>query len=628
MLRSLRKSAGTWFVRVFLGLLALLFGIGIWSDPGSMLRSRSGSVIASVGEATIDPQAFTQEFQRDANRARASLGDAFDEDATLKAQVARATIDRMAMGLQFAQEAERLGLAVSDEAIARAIVDNPAFHDEAGAFSRDIFIGRIANQGFSEPAFVALVRQEALRAQIAGAFAGAAGAPEALVDRLFAYQNETRVAEYVLVEANAMTPAREPTEADLEAFYDAHPERYTAPEYRSGSVVRIDPAELAPEVALDENEVIALYEERAPALSSPERRTLEQILLPDEAGAKAAKARLDGGEDFLAVAASLGQGGSAALGAMTRGDLFAPELAEAAFGAAQGAVTAPVQSPLGWHLFRVVAIEPAHEVGLEEARPAIEAELRLQHAADAAYEMANTLEDALAGGATLAEAADQLDLPLVAVPPVDASGAAPNGTSPEAADADVVGTLFETPEGEVSPLQETAEGGFFVVVTERVQPSALRPLEEVRADLEVAWRGAERDRLAAEAVSAASIELAAGTPLAEIAARLGTEVRTTAPFRRIDGPAEAPFPPDLVESLFAVGVGDLATGAADDGSGHILARLARIDAADKTKDARAYADLEAAVAGQIRADMLEQYRATLQRRYPVEFDPAVLDALL
>ncbi|MSP81609.1 MAG: hypothetical protein EXQ94_01440 [Alphaproteobacteria bacterium] len=626
MLRALRRSAGTWFVRAFLGLLALAFGVGIWGDPGSLLRSQSGTFLAAVGGVEIDPQTFSREFQRDTNRARSLLGDAFDNDPELKAQVARGTIDRMAMGLQFAQDAERLGLAVSDELLAKAIVDNPSFHDDTGTFSQDIFIGRIANQGFNEQGFVALLRGEILRQQIAGGIAGAAAAPELLLDRLFSFQNEARVAEYAMIAAADMPLAKEPAEGDLKAFHEAHADRYTAPEYRGGVYVLIDPTDLADEVAADENEVLALFEERAAAMSTPERRTVEQILLPDKAGASAAKAKVDAGEDFLAVATSLGQGAAVSLGVMTRDDFFSPALADAAFGTDLGDPTAPAQSPLGWHVFRVTAIEPARQVTLADVRPAIELELKLSAAADAAYEIANSLEDILAGGATLVEAADQLELAVRPIPAIDRDGVAADGTATTLPEITLIDSLFATAEGELSPLRETTAGGFGIVQVGSIVPSAVRPFDSVRGDVDTDWRAAERDRAAADAADAAAIKLAAGAAFAEAVGPAG--IKTTAPFRRDPGPSDAPFPPDLVDNLFAAKVGDVVTAAANDGSGHIVARLARIDAVDTASVQGGIVELRKALNEQIRADILEQYRVILQERYPVEIDATVLDALL
>lgn len=79
------------------------------------------------------------------------------------------------------------------------------------------------------------------------------------------------------------------------------------------------------------------------------------ILLPDEAAAKAALARVKAGEDFAKVATELskdpgGEGGD--LGWFTR-DKMVPEFADAAFKLEPGQISEPVKSQFGWHIIKV-----------------------------------------------------------------------------------------------------------------------------------------------------------------------------------------------------------------------------------------------------------------------------------
>jgi peptidyl-prolyl cis-trans isomerase C len=79
------------------------------------------------------------------------------------------------------------------------------------------------------------------------------------------------------------------------------------------------------------------------------------ILLPDEAAAKTALARVKGGEDFAKVATELskdpgGEGGD--LGWFTK-DRMVPEFSEAAFKLEPGQISDPVKTQFGWHIIKV-----------------------------------------------------------------------------------------------------------------------------------------------------------------------------------------------------------------------------------------------------------------------------------
>ncbi|WP_131194949.1 peptidylprolyl isomerase [Lichenihabitans psoromatis] len=79
------------------------------------------------------------------------------------------------------------------------------------------------------------------------------------------------------------------------------------------------------------------------------------ILVPTEAEAKAALARVKGGEDFAKVADEVSkdpgsQGGD--LGWFTR-DKMVPEFADAAFKLEKGQISDPVKSEFGWHIIKL-----------------------------------------------------------------------------------------------------------------------------------------------------------------------------------------------------------------------------------------------------------------------------------
>ena len=69
-----------------------------------------------------------------------------------------------------------------------------------------------------------------------------------------------------------------------------------------------------------------------------------------------------------------------------------------------------MRSPFGWHVLRVTGVEPAQSRPLDAVRDELRAALAQERAADLAFERANQVEDALAGGATLEEAAKRFGL--------------------------------------------------------------------------------------------------------------------------------------------------------------------------------------------------------------------------
>ena len=99
-----------------------------------------------------------------------------------------------------------------------------------------------------------------------------------------------------------------------------------------------------------------------------------------------------------------------------------PELAEAAFAlAARRRVRRRCGAPSAGTCCGSTGIEPGQSRPLDEVRDELRAALAQERAADLAFERANQVEDALAGGATLEEAAKRFGLGFAAIR-TDASG--------------------------------------------------------------------------------------------------------------------------------------------------------------------------------------------------------------
>jgi len=138
-----------------------------------------------------------------------------------------------------------------------------------------------------------------------------------------------------------------------------------------------------------------------------------------------------------------------------------------------------VRSPVGWHILLVDRVEPGRTPSFAETRAKIREDLAREQAVDAVVKLANQVEDTLAGGATLEEAARQVNAKLLRFRSVEQSGRSADG-DPE--DGLLVlrrflQAAFETNATEVSDLIETSLGGYFLVRVDRVVPPALEPFD-------------------------------------------------------------------------------------------------------------------------------------------------------
>src|SRR5260221_13986850 len=105
-----------------------------------------------------------------------------------------------------------------------------------------------------------------------------------------------------------------------------------------------------------------------------------------------------------------------------------PEHADSAFALKDGEVGKPMQSPFGWHIFKVTGVEEGTTKPFESVREQIAKDVAHETAADELYKRSNEVEDALAGGATLDQVAAKFNLKEVKIAAVDLDGSDPKGT--------------------------------------------------------------------------------------------------------------------------------------------------------------------------------------------------------
>ncbi len=378
---------------------------------------------------------------------------------------------------------------------------------------------------------------------------------------------------------------------------------------------------------MNDAELQQAFEQRRGQYETPERRSLRQAVLPEEAAARALAEAWRGGADFAAIEAqATAAGGSAAdLGLLDRATMPLPAIAAAAFGAAAEAVTDPVRSPFGWHVLRVDRIEPAVTRTLAEVRNELRREVARDRALDMAYERANRVEDALAGGATLAEAAQRFGLMLAAAT-YDSSGRTPDNQVvelpvPPAQRNELLRAVFAARQSDAPRMTEMGEA-FVAVEVRSITPPALRPFETVEEAVRSAFLADARRRAAEERAAAMMAALRDGRTMAEAAQAAGFPVQRVGPIGRNPTAAGAGVPPETVAPLFEARA-DAPT-MVETRDGFAVARLVEVVRFDPASDPLGMGRIRGEIEQSMQDELEEQYAAALRARANVRVNSQLL----
>lgn len=623
MLLSLRKKVAGVFVKALFGVLVLSFAV--WGVGDVVRGGFFGDTVAEVGGLKIGGQILDRAYRRELNRLRPLN---IDEAQARQMGILDRVLQNLIAQAAYDAETVDLGMMVSDDAVRREIRDIRAFKNQQGRFDRFQFEQVLRSNGFTEEGYVQQLRHDLMRDQVLNSISEGAVAPKAVVNALYRWRAEKRVAETMEVKVGKSAAVGTPDEAALVEFHKANASRFTAPEYRSLRFISLQADDLTGEVEIAEDAVRKVYDERIDEFTVREKRTVEQMVVSDQEMAKRAAGMLSEGRTFGAVAKEVaGQDeDSTKLGAITENDL-PEELAKKVFALAKNVISEPVEGPFGWHIFRVGAIEPGRTQSYAEVKKTLRAELANEQAIEALFKVVADLEDTLGGGATLGAAANQLNLKLRRLAAVDAEGKAKDGK----AIADLPGqpflqTVFDTESGSESALTETGEGSYFILKVDGVTPSVLRPLATVRGEVAAAWRDDQRSKQAKARADKIAERLNNGEQLAELSKEFNLKIVTSQPFTRDGTGVRTSLAPAAVVETFGLKKTGKAAVARTRG-GFVVVRLMEIRDASPSADRKAVEATGRAVQSGLVDDLLLQFNRSLQDRHGVSIDRRVLQRL-
>ena len=342
-----KKGKGTSIVVwILMGMLVLgLGGFGITNFGGGV-----GS-IGKVGDREISTNDYARTMQQELNALSAQFGTRLTlqqaQTLGLDQQVRQQLVNTAALD----NETARIGISAGDQRIAQEITAASAFRGPSGQFDRDTYRFTLQNNNLTEAGYETKMREDLARALLQGAVSSGFTAPAILTDTLYAHISERRSLKLLRLTADDLTaPIPAPTDANLQAHYDANIAAFTAPEARRITYAALLPEDIAGDMTLDDALLQQLYTDRIAEFVQPERRLVERLVFPDESAASAAKATIDAGTSFDDVVAARG---------VTLSDIDLGDKSEADLGAAGQAIFAltepgvigPFASDLGPALF-------------------------------------------------------------------------------------------------------------------------------------------------------------------------------------------------------------------------------------------------------------------------------------
>lgn len=628
MLESLRRASQTWIVKGLLILLVLSFGV--WGVSTSLVTGTSQAVV-SVGDVDVSTTDLRMAYERQLSVAARQYGTRLTHDQARALGIDQQVIAQMIAGASLDQLASTMNLGLSQDQLARTIAEEPAFRSVNGQFDRQLFSSTLRNAGLREDDYINSRSKVAVRQQIVDAVSDGYSPPKAMVDALRQFRNETRSIDYILLSNANIDPIKAPGDDVLAPWFEAKKAAYRAPEYRKLTYVKLEPEDIADFSKATDEDLRATYDRQKDAYRTPATRTIEQLNFPDKGAADAALARLNAGSvTFDALVTEQGKTlADVRLGDFTKDVLPDPKVADAAFAVTQNGQTTPVvDGVFGPVILRITNIQPETVKSFEDVKEELRRDFALSLAQNEILGIHDQFEDARAGGASLVDAARQVNLKAVTIDAIDATGKTPDDD--EVADLPerqtVLADAFKADVGGDPTVINIGREGYLWLEVNDSTPARDRTLAEARDRVLTDWTAEQQTK----ALEARALELKArvsgGETLAAIATDMGLAVETKVGLRR--GTQDAALSPAAIRAAFAGPNGLVGNAAGTDGDGQILFKVTDV-AFDTATDALDNSDAQIEAAARASGDdILDQMVDQLETSYSVSVNRPLADATM
>ncbi|MGI5308801.1 SurA N-terminal domain-containing protein [Rheinheimera sp. WS51] len=506
MLEKIREGSQGIIAKIILGLVILTFAL---AGVGSYLSTPAEVNVATVNGDKITQNEFDQAFQNERSRLQQQFGEMYASLAADPAYMNKFrsdVLERLIDERLQQQFANKLGLRVSDEQVRDAIRGMTEFQID-GQFNNDRYIALLSQSGYQPEQFRELMRDQMSRNQLLISVLGSDFATANEMQQLLTLQQQSRDIEYARIASADFVSEVNITQQMLEDYYTTHIGMYQTEQRVAVEYVELSAASLAEKIVISEQQIEQFYNDNKALYSTKERRKVAHIMLESEeedaaveAKANELLAKLKSGADFAELAKtesadtfSAENGGE--LDWLAQGDMDEDFEAVAFALKNEGDLSSVVKTAYGYHIIKLVTLEPAQQQPLSEVSAEIAKRLQEDQAATEFYDAQQRLaEVSFEIPDTLEDAALAIDASVVTTPLFTHSTVTEPLNAPE-----IMAKIFDSnfiAEQINSDVIELDKQHVIVVRVIESEPARTQGLDEVKVAVEAAVKAEQSAKMA------------------------------------------------------------------------------------------------------------------------------------
>jgi peptidyl-prolyl cis-trans isomerase D len=622
MIGGMRKFAKSKWALVVL-FIPLVISLALFL-PDNFGGGLAGGTVSRIGGREIKTLEIDRDMQQALERLRVEQGRVLSQAEAVAEGIPQGVYQELEIQNTLLAYADKVGVSATPDSLKPYLERNNLMVNEFGRLTRETIMAAAQRRQQTTREFEGFLKDYLTQQYIRAAAGSALTVPNILSQPWVNYLGEGRTVSFAQVTAATAPAPTEPTEAEMQTWYDANKARFEQPERRRISILSYTPDDFLDRVALTDEQVRTEYQNRLKEYSTPETRTIVEYTSENR---NAVQAFIDLSVQGIPLDQALTQapGLQRVVSTLKPEDVTNEEYRTFLFSLPAGKVhSIPIQLEEGdpWKAVLIESVTPGIPTPFEEVAEKVRRDVAFPEAATLFENSGENFRDA-AGGQPLEDIGKEFGIPVITLAPIDAQARTSQGEQAQimTQNVDALRQLFTMNAGEMTNVMEGENVRSMFRLDEIVAPFTL-PLAEVKDRVRNAMmteRAIAARKAAADGMVAA---VKAGTAFEKAAA----DAKLTAlPALTVVRASNPPIDPAVVAAAFNLKAGEVGVVSGRDGNPWV-ARVDKIEPASHEVSAALRAQLGNDLSQSLLRDLNEVFVLGIRSEVEYQRDDAALEA--
>jgi len=630
MLSYLRENTGNWIIKIFLGIIVIVF---VFLGVGSF-GSKRGDSIATVDDEPITMKEYQQIYKSIVDQYRAQFGKEINEEMLKALNIKQQALDALINQKIMLAEADKLNIEISAKELQDALLSFGAFQKD-GVFNMDQYKAVLSRESLTPESFERLQRISMREGKLSSVLMSTVNVSDLEARNWYRFLNTQTAVEYIGFDPKKYTDIH-PDDAQIKQYHAEHTDQYKSEPKVKVLYLNFAPEDHKDKVSITEAQVKDYYDQHPKEFQIPETVEAGHILIKvdekatEDAAKEAEKRALDiydriiKGEGFEALAKKYSEDSSkdtgGYLGRFEKQQMVKP-FADQAFSMKAGEISKPVKTMFGWHIIKLISKENASTLTLSQVSEKIRQALELQETQNAAYLKAGESFDAVIDGDDLDQVARISGKPVMETGEFPISGEGLDMPNRQ----EFASIAFELTKDNISDVKQIGNSYYLIKVVQKIDSTVLdldQAKDKVIQDLTENLRQAkakEEARLYLEKTKETQ-------SLAQVAKDHRLELKTTPLFSRNGTIEDIGNSPEFIQAGFSVNENQkIFPEIIEAPTGYYLVGFKEKKIPDDSEMTEGMTDLRQQIARRKQSQAFQAWITELKKRYTIQYDPQLLN---